>query len=545
MSKNKYRRSLAAARKLIEARTTALQGFADHSGLAEHLYRLTLDDLPEEDHRHSKGYVGAILEFAAQHSQGHGCCGDDLDHSPETHNDPRKFANHFLSKRPEYSRTKNGLSASMFEAWLMESSGYLFSRFVETVLEKGTKFVAVFEGKLNKEELRRMRTGTAPFMQFDILIEAGQHNGEEIFEFTIFDCTAVKGKKDDAPDVQTNMPPVGSKTDDVKLSGVQGGGRFESLLPDTRDQYDAVYEEGGVDREALAIVLGDDALDTLVEGPQGSRVVDANGVVWLSEDGAAWLPDVSSLVEDGKVSQEPRNYRPYGDEFSHGSCSGCRFVRFDDEGSGRECELFEYAVQAHMTCDAWAARQEGLPESAAPSMVIVSDFGTWTVQDSGTSTLVAVDESACLLPQSFDEVREAIEEVGRLYGDDLDAERDLVVEAMLRDIAEDCGTLVDNPRRLAEDQRAERDTRVNTNNATRLEEAELLSTLPRFAVTFVPRIGLEETKRCWERAGEQMCEAYPDASVDSEHWHQLKAGLFKSLVRISEEDDAEDKGKKQ
>lgn len=531
---HKYGRTTAAARKIAEARKSALQGFAGIPGLAERFAQLDLDDLPEEEHKHHRGYVGAILEFAAQHSQGHGSCGMDPDHDPESHNDPRAFAQHFLSKRAEYSRSKNGLAASMFEAWLLESSGYLFSKFVETVLEKGNKFVAIFDSKLNKEELRRMRSGTAPFMQFETLIEAGEHNGEEIFEFTMFDCTAsATPKKDADPNVQSTPNAVDGREGDVKLPGTNGT-RFESLLPSTREQYDAVYEEGGLTREALNVVLGDDSIETLVEGPHGCRVVDANGVAWTSESGELWLPDVDSIDESDDVTpQEPRNYREF-EGATGGPCRTCRYMRHR-EGDGY-CTLFAWVVESGMSCDEWGARQEGVFAEADGEdccelfeRVLASDFGTWELREQGDTALVVVDESAWEIPHTFDEVLETVGEIGRLYEADLAAERDLVVEATLRDFVEDCGEQAEMPdESLVESQREARDAIVESNNAARLEEAAGTPTIVR---TLAHSVGIDEAKRLWEEAGEQVSEQYPDAERESERWHTLKLGVFKTMMR--------------
>jgi len=514
----KYARTLAASRTIGEAFRSATKTYGGCGGWTERLLQLDPDDLPEAVNRHHPGYVGAILEFAAQHQRPTDGSGNPDDAKEVDRRDARAYATHFLNKRPEYSRNKNGVAASQMEGWLIKSSGHLFERFVETVLESGTRFLAIFEGKLNGEEVRKMRAGISEFTTFETLIEAGTHNGEETFEFTIFDCTAsgaAAAKRE--PELKTHEPDGA----DAKLPGVRQS--MESLLPTARDEYDAVTEQGGLSRNALLVVAGDDIFETLVKVRNVQRVLDANDVTWISEGGQMWLPDAASLDEayDEKPSQRPRNYRIVGDaEPARGACATCRYYR-ERQDEDYYCELYAYGVGPEMTCDSWEARQEGLSEDDdAEAQSVRSDYGAWSVVYENDQTIISVHESAWLVPHPFDEVVETIATIGGMY-DELPAERDLVVEAYLKDYAEECGVSCAVPA-LVEDVGVytdERDTLIESNNQERLADA-------------IADNGDEDDREALlEHAGELVTEQYPDVEEGSEPWHQLRMGVFGSLFR--------------
>jgi hypothetical protein len=519
--KTVYQRTLAASRKIGEAFRSATKSFKGREGLSEKLSQLDPDDLPEDQHKHHPGFVGAILEFAASHqrpSDGSGASPDDKKEVDRA--DVRAFATHFINKRPEYSRTKNGVAAAQMEGWLIKSSGHLFERFVETVLEKGNKYIAIFEGKLNKEEVRRFRAGIAGFTTFEHLIEAGEHNGEETFEFTILDCTATgqAAAKAKEPELKRGDANDGEKNGDAKLPGVKQS--MESLLPTSRDEYDAVCEQGGLSGAALCVVAGDDIFETQVDIADGSRVQDPNGVVWLSEDGQTWVPDAETVEEAYVVpdqSQRPRNYRLVGDgEPARGACATCRYYRENDEDYF--CELYEYGVGSEMTCDSWEARQEGLAEDEqddATHEVVLSDYGAWGVVQEDEHTIVSVRESAWMVPHPYDEVIEGIVALGEMY-EEMPAERDLMVEAYLRDYASECGVLCAVPEvvEAATGYVEERDALVEDNNQERLAE-----------------VSEDDRDELLEHAGELVDEQYPDVEQGGEQWHQLRMGVFGSLSR--------------
>jgi hypothetical protein len=520
-----YRKSLSSARKLGEAFRRVTRPLKGVPGLAERIGQLSLDDLPEDEQRHHTGYVGAILEFAAQHAQGYRTgyvSGSDDEEKNVNRNDLRAFAQHFLSKKPEYSRSKSGLAASQMEAWLVEAGGTLFQQFVETVIEQGTRFLAVFEGKLDMEELRKLRSATGSFMRFETLIKAGETNGGEIFEFTVLDCTAAPTKERDVyPQLKGNDPSVKDKSDDVRFSGM---GPVESLLPSNRDEYDRVYEEGGLPREALLAIAGADVFDNCVEVDKKQFVSDPNGVAWTSEDGYTWLPEVDQIDEAGgyeadddedevddygydKPEQEPRNYREAED--SARTCSRCRYYRHEGSDIGY-CHLYATPVEPAWTCDSWEARQEGLIESAEDAAV-QSDYGAWTVVQEAEQVIVTVGERAWLVPHGYEEVVEGIASIGEMYPE-LPSERDVMVEAYLRDYAEEAGVPCGRPA-LTEDVECrtdERDAIVEANNQERLQS----------------RVGDVR-----EEAEEIVRETYPDVAEGSEQWDQLCEGLARSLRR--------------
>jgi hypothetical protein len=538
-----YRRSPAAARKIGEAFRKAARAFQGREGFLERLLAIDPATIPEGTGKHATAYVGAIVEFAAQHAATMGCGPDD-----EKRQDPRQFAKHFLSKRPEYSRTAAGRSASMMEAWIMEKSGYLFSRFVETVIEgRGNKFLAIFEGKLQPEEMRKLSVGIGGFMAFEMLIEAGTSNGGEIFEFTILDCTAREVKKaEQDPELQGSPRPVDSDRDVRAPSGM---GRFESLLPLSREEYDSVYEEGGLTTAVLEVVAGADIFDTIVERG-GRRVVrDTNGVDWIEEDG--WRPDVDSLDEYetySKPSQMPRNYRKADDEQQ---CATCRYWTMDGETNQGYCELFAYDVEGHMTCDLWEASQEGA--LGVHERAVRSDYNSWGVIDEGNHTLVMVGEQSWMVSQSFDEVMETVAAVGELYVD-LPVEGDLVVEATLRDFARECGTVTERTQgqdaifgsegagwRSDNELLMERNVIVKEHNARRLAAAAVHPIVQQWSREL--DVPVEEANRLWEEAGVQVTEDYLDVEERSERWFALRVGAFRTAMRraVSEKDDEDEK----
>lgn len=524
--KNTYRRTLSAARKVGEAFRKATKALRGREGLEEKLSQLDPDAIPEDANKHHPGYVGAILEFAAQHTRATDGSGNPDDAKEVDRKDVRAFATHFINKRPEYSRSKNGIAATQMEGWLIKTSGHLFERFVETVLEKGNKYLAIFEGKLNSEEVRKMRAGIAGFTTFERLIEAGEHNGEETFEFTILDCTATGSAKDKKePELQTDKPS-GEKNGDAKLPGVRQS--MESLLPDSRDEYDAVCEQGGLSRAALCVVAGDDIFETQVSVDEGVCVKDPNGITWISEEGQTWTPDVESLDEAyvgyDKAPQRPRNYRLAGErgdgEPALGSCATCRYYR-EKNDEDFYCTLYAYGVGPEMTCDLWEARQEGLSEDVEDGVdeevcAVSSDYSVWGVAREGGQTFVSVRGDAWVVPHSYDEVREGIVAIGEMY-EDLPAERDLMVEAYLRDYASECGAPCAVPMLLEgrSDYTEERDALIEENNRERREA-----------------LGEDDDREALlEQAGESVDEQYPDVEQGCEQWHQLRMGIFGSLSR--------------
>lgn len=277
-----YRRSLRVAKSIGESFRRAT-GNIDGALLVSKVDELAAA-LPEEveDGRHAPGYVRAVMEVAASASEA------DRD-------DARAFAQHFLNRKPAYSKTSAGNAALRLEAWLITNGGTLYKRFVETVLEQEPKFLAIFEGKLPAEELKKVRAEMEPYLDMDLLVEAGSVDYESgsVLEFTMFDCTGkppAKGALDKAPNAgDSSAQPPKEFAGDVRL---------ESLLPSTKDEYDRVYEDGGVTREAFAVVVGQDVLDEAVWSDTGYRATDANGVEWVSEDaGYTWVPDVDKLDE--------------------------------------------------------------------------------------------------------------------------------------------------------------------------------------------------------------------------------------------------------
>lgn len=170
---------------------------------------------------HSPDYISAVLEQAATDKGFLGVQTPPEGATPQSANDldMRAFAKHFLDKPALFSKTPQGLAAIQFEAWLISAQGSLYERLVEVVVENGKKdFLAIFEGKLNKEETEALVGGVAGFTKVVALVCAGDHapSTGEISDVTIFGCTPVgdgKPAQDDQPDM-TQPPPENESDDD-------------------------------------------------------------------------------------------------------------------------------------------------------------------------------------------------------------------------------------------------------------------------------------------------------------------------------------------
>lgn len=270
-----YRRSLSEARSRGEdfrRATRHVDGRLFRERIAELASSVTL----EAGDVHLPDFIAVLTEVAIS--------------TPEVdRGDARAFAAQFASRPADYSRSRAGLSAIQFEAWLIEHGGALYAQFVETVLDGDSRFLAIFEGPLTPQDEDMLRSGVAGFAKVKPLVEAGavSYSLGEIMEFTMFDCEAVGKVKDVRP---TELAKPG------ELS-MTFAAPSESIAPFTREQYARVFDQGGITKATAAFLFTRALHEATLDSGQ-LRFSDANGVVWGSADGACWTPDLSTLIEN-------------------------------------------------------------------------------------------------------------------------------------------------------------------------------------------------------------------------------------------------------
>lgn len=269
-----YRRSLSEARSRGEdfrRATRHVDGRLFRERIAELASSVTL----EAGDSHLPDFIAVLTEVAVS--------------TPEVdRGDARAFAAQFTNRPADYSRSRAGLAAIQFEAWLIEHGGALYGQFVETVLDGDARFLAIFEGPLTQQDEDMLRSGVSGFARVKPLVEAGavSYSLGEIMEFTMFDCEAV-GKGKDVRPVELAKPGELSMT---------FASASESIAPSTQAQYARVSEQGGISKATAAFLFPRALREAaLLEGQL--QFIDGNGVAWCSPDGGRWLPNLSTLVE--------------------------------------------------------------------------------------------------------------------------------------------------------------------------------------------------------------------------------------------------------
>lgn len=258
----------------------AVEG-ADWTALRAGLLALydAASDTAGASERHAADFVRVVLEAASK-----------SDRNPLTDRvSAKEFAQLFLDRSAKYSTTKAGISALLFETWLYEHGGDFLGRFLETVLESDSEYLAVFVDTFTEDEEKLLREKTEKFAAIEVVVRAGDRDYVKglISDVTILKCKATQkrgenGEKDQTPTASTNPAP-----------------KVESLLPKTRDEYGKVCEDGGLSTEALLLVFGRD-FDADIRIDEGGDFYreDANGVRWLTLDnGLSWQPDLSSVSD--------------------------------------------------------------------------------------------------------------------------------------------------------------------------------------------------------------------------------------------------------
>jgi len=219
--------------------------------------------------QHTRQYIDAILTCAAQAKKG----------SPEDELGPTAFVQHFLSRPSDYSNTKTGLAAVMFEAWMCEKEGELFKKFVETILEgEGKPFKAVFQGKIEEGDLERLKDGVSSFCSFEVVVKADDKSETgDVSDLTILECK-----------------PVG--TPDKSM--------LNPALPTTKEEYKKVKEDGGIEPKVFHALFRDAEVQ-YDDAEQIQSHVDENGVTWYG-DGQTWIPDYTTFVDEMQVVGEAK-----------------------------------------------------------------------------------------------------------------------------------------------------------------------------------------------------------------------------------------------
>lgn len=179
-------------RRLTQRQKAAIRKMAAR-GLFSKIARLRSEhfDSPEAlapgTIRHPHQYVTAVMET--------GGSVDTVD-AP----DAREFVKSFLDTDPVFTNTTAGLTALMFETYMIDTNHPLFAQLVETYVEPNSDdFLATFQGKLDANHWQRVLVETASFVELKILIHAGQKSGGgEISDVTIVQGLPVDERQ--APD---------------------------------------------------------------------------------------------------------------------------------------------------------------------------------------------------------------------------------------------------------------------------------------------------------------------------------------------------------
>lgn len=258
-------------------------------GMAKKISRLRSDvNLPpslpviEVETLHPRYYTEMVLGEASE-SKKNGADSEDV----------RDFVKFFMNKAPAYSQTDTGLAALQFESFLAERQMPVLDRLVETVVDRSdSTFLAVFQGKLTEDEMRRLKQAVEEFVEFDVLVEAGAKNYDDdrISDLTILECKPVKGF--DFPN-----PFVKDKDKEDAQPRVN-----EDLHPRTRSEYQRVIDEGGLPLANFQILYPGAKLSTPDRGPLvESR--DPYGTAWESWDGKMMSPKLETRSDPNLLSE--------------------------------------------------------------------------------------------------------------------------------------------------------------------------------------------------------------------------------------------------
>lgn len=457
LARTRYPSHLTEQRRADVGRLKSLLALIDTDRPLESVRNLWCSDI-ESSHGHSLTYVAWVLE-TAQLASGGGSA--------------REFAQTFLERPHDYSKTKAGISAIMLEVWLSRRGQALFRKFVETVVDGQDTFLAVFEGQLSQIEFDRMKLQTEEFVaDYKPLVLAGQRNQDNmVSDLTILEVTAAKSlTKDSLPnqdstETRPGAPGTPEPRDDERK-------RENSLRPESRQDYERVIAEGGLSTAALPVVFGPD-LRTVSASVLGLSFVDQNGVAWKRHTHGSWVPDMSAhVVESGG----PPGLRK-ASKGSWQSCQTCAFYDYSATGKSGQCSQFGGDVATTQICDAWDGRETGA-ESVAPIVNIVigedadppavptrepetlpyevteagvtrSLCGSWALFESpvagGPSRTVIVAESAAwALDVPLERVVETVQQLSACYPDAAAWHRDRCVEHALAEWARDEGVEVEN-----------------------------------------------------------------------------------------------------
>lgn len=328
--------------------------------------------------RHTREFVQLVLEAAKTHVS-------KPYPDPEIKPDAKEFASYFLERTPAYSTTKAGLSALLFETWLATHGGELFGLFLETVLTSNTEYLAIFTGELTDGDLRRIAEKTSEFAKCAVAVRYGDKDYKRgiISDVTMLACTAEQSVKDPAKEPQAVKP-------DEPMP------RVESLLPATREAYEALVCEGGLPSNLIPTVFGVDPFGK-TRFYEGSVVVDdPNGVVWKSQ-GSRWLPIAETFRPALTLRMTTPIVQPRAPRAAPVVETVEQLTETDDSGAVRSCY------------GAWAVFEAPVEGGASTTVVVVRDRA-WSVSESlgdVASALARVEQTYAELPYEFDVMAEA------------------------------------------------------------------------------------------------------------------------------------------
>ena len=387
-----------------------------------------------------------------------------------TKTNPREFAQAYLDRATGLSTTPVGISALMFERWIASKSRRLFSRFVETVVEKAA-YLVVFEGPIDEREFDQMRSQTEEFVKdYKVLVAYG-HRADDgmVSDLTVLEAKPIQNLK---PDVlkQTEKPAQSAMMNNPEVAKSDMKSARDAAAPKTEAQYQQVRAEGGLSSAAFSYVFGDPGY--LAENTRACadrmKVTDPNGIEWQREyDADRWIPVTERDTQSATVeAEQPPSFRK-APRTSWQSCQTCAYFDPQVAAPGAKpngvCTLYDRTVEKLDLCDSWDGNETGadesedndpcwpnytmvgrkkkgkrmvpncVPKDGVPKMkpkaesyetfdsgLLRSSCGSWAafespVEGGGAGTVVVAEKSAWLLSSPLETVAETIEGIAACY----------------------------------------------------------------------------------------------------------------------------------
>jgi len=237
--------------------------------------------------QHHPDYISMVLAEAA-----------DKKKQRDAEWDPRKFATHFLKKDPVYSASNTGMSAVMFEAFVMEAEDEWCKSFIETIVEgPDTTFLAIFENKLKQKDIDALNEKMGEYFKATVLVNKGDiaHDDGIVSDITIIECAPAAGAGSKA---KAEIERRKKQTTDGNIDNLEA-------LPQTKEDYEQVQKEGGLTDNAFQMLYAHAQKDK-----QGEINVaeDHHEVMWYQKDDGCWYPDISTF--NGRVDERRKIVAP-------------------------------------------------------------------------------------------------------------------------------------------------------------------------------------------------------------------------------------------